>query len=54
LAVLPLIGVLMAASTGANPVGFLLGSPVGRLCLFAGVGLDAAGLWWIERLAVDP
>ncbi|HSP37907.1 MAG TPA: type II secretion system F family protein [Frankiaceae bacterium] len=51
LALLPALGLLLASSTGAHPVGFLLGSGGGRVCLLAGVTLDAAGLLWIERLA---
>jgi Flp pilus assembly protein TadB len=31
--------------------GFLLGTPAGWLCLGLGVGLDAAGAWWMARLS---
>jgi tight adherence protein B len=51
LAGLPALGLLLAASTGARPLGFLLHSPPGRLCLLTGLTLDCAGLLWIERLA---
>lgn len=51
LAGLPALGLLLAASTGAHPVGFLLQAPAGRLCLLVGLALDCAGLLWIERLA---
>lgn len=51
LAGLPVLGLLLAASAGGHPLGFLLGRPAGRVCLLVGVGLDAVGLRWIERFA---
>lgn len=51
LAVLPLFGLGLGASTGANPVRFLVGTTLGVGCLVAGLVLAAAGLWWVERLA---
>lgn len=51
LALLPLIGIAMGAMLGADPLGFLLGSPVGIACLAAGVGLTAVGMWWTNRIA---
>jgi tight adherence protein B len=51
LAVLPLFGLTLGASMGADPLGFLLGSPPGLLCLAIGCGLALVGLWWVERLA---
>jgi tight adherence protein B len=51
LAVLPLLGLAMAAALGARPVAFLLGTLPGVACLSAGVTLDIAGLWWTRRLA---
>lgn len=50
-AALPVVAIAMGAGTGADPVGFLLGSPVGYLTLVVGLGLLAAGLTWIEALA---
>ncbi len=51
LAVLPLLGLALGTGVGADPVGFLLGSPYGWLCLVAAAVLTAAGLAWVERLA---
>ncbi|MCL8027475.1 type II secretion system F family protein [Nocardioides bruguierae] len=52
-ALLPVPALLLGASTGAAPWQFLLGSPVGLVCLGLGLLLGAAGLTWIERLAAD-
>lgn len=51
LAVLPVLGVGMAAALGADPLSFLFGTLPGLACLAAGVGLDLGGLWWTRRLA---
>lgn len=51
LAALPLCGLALAASLGARPLALLLGTPLGLACAVAGVALDAAGLWWVRRLA---
>jgi len=49
--VLPVAAWVMGAGTGGRPLAFLTGGPVGLACLGAGLGLSAAGLWWIESLA---
>jgi tight adherence protein B len=51
LAVLPVFGIALGASMGADPVGFLLQSTPGVMCLAAGTALALTGLWWVERLA---
>lgn len=51
LAVLPVFGLGLGVSMGAQPVTFLLGSEVGLGCLTAGVVLALAGVLWVERLA---
>lgn len=51
LAVLPLLGLGMAAALGADPLSFLFTTLPGALCLTLGLGLDALGLWWTARLA---
>lgn len=51
LAVLPVFGIGLGVSMGADPLGFLLGSGAGVVCLGIGTGLALAGLWWVERLA---
>jgi len=52
LAMLPVVGLLLAAALGAQPVQVLLYTPVGAFCLVVGVGLDLLGLAWTERLVV--
>ncbi|WP_285776707.1 hypothetical protein [Microtetraspora sp. NBRC 13810] len=51
LAALPLLGLLLAAGLGMNPLAFLFGGPAGLGCLVLGLSLDACGLWWTHRLA---
>lgn len=53
LAVLPLFGLALGSSIGADPVGFLVGNPWGLGCLSVGIMLSLAGLWWVERLALS-
>ncbi|MDT7572105.1 MAG: tight adherence protein [Actinomycetota bacterium] len=50
LAVLPLVGVGLAAGLGAHPVAMLLGTPLGWGCLTAGLALDGLGVVWTRRL----
>jgi tight adherence protein B len=50
LAVLPIVGVGMGLLMGADPVGFLIGSPWGLACLTAAILLEAAGVLWMRRL----
>jgi tight adherence protein B len=50
LAALPLLGVGLAASTGARPLTFLLHTPAGLGLTAAAAGLQAAGWWWLRRL----
>jgi tight adherence protein B len=51
LSFLPLIGLLLGIVLGADPVRWLLGDPIGWLCLIAGVGFTALGLVWTGRIA---
>lgn len=51
LAALPFAGLALGFAIGGNPVGFLLGSLLGQLCMVIGVALACAGVWWIERIA---
>jgi tight adherence protein B len=48
---LPLLAWAMGSGAGADPVGFLLGSPLGWGCLALGVAFGLAGLAWIEAIA---
>ncbi|MEV4251864.1 type II secretion system F family protein [Spirillospora sp. NPDC049652] len=51
LAVLPLLGLAMAAALGTNPLPFLLTTGPGLACLASALALDATGLWWTQYLA---
>lgn len=51
LAGLPLVGMVLAAAGGAHPWRVLLATPSGFALLTLGVGLDAAGVMWLYRLA---
>ncbi len=51
LAVLPLGVLLLGSGIGGDPVGFLVGSTAGLVCLAVGIGLSFAGLLWLERIA---
>jgi tight adherence protein B len=51
LAVLPLGVLLLGSGIGGDPVGFLVGSTAGLVCLALGLGLSFTGLFWLERIA---
>ena len=51
LAVLPVSGVLLGTTLGADPAGFLLTTPPGQACLLVGTLLVAAGVGWTEAIA---
>ncbi|MFI7639137.1 type II secretion system F family protein [Nonomuraea sp. NPDC049400] len=53
LAVLPALGLVMAAALNMHPLDFLFGSLPGLMCLTAGIALDACGLWWTNRMAAQ-
>jgi tight adherence protein B len=53
LAVLPLLGIAMAAALGAHPLTFLFTTLPGLVCLIVGVGLDATGVLWTRRIATS-
>ncbi len=46
-----MVALAIGAGSGGDPVGFLLGTPVGLACLAGGLLLGFAGLAWIERIA---
>lgn len=50
LALLPLVGLVLAAGLGADPLHVLLHTPAGLVCLLLGLALDALGLLWTARL----
>ncbi len=51
LALLPVFGIALGYSLGAKPLTFLTATPVGWICLLAGLGLTTLGLHWTTRLA---
>ena len=50
LAVLPLGVLLLGSGLGGDPVGFLLGTTPGLVCLCAGLALEYLGLRWLARI----
>ena len=53
LAALPVLGLLLGALLGADPVSWLLGSPSGLAVLGLGVGFEVLGASWAWRIAVS-
>ncbi len=51
LAALPVFGAVLGIGLGADPLGMLLGSTLGAMCLATGAALAVAGLFWVERIA---
>ncbi|MGD9797845.1 MAG: type II secretion system F family protein [Acidimicrobiia bacterium] len=54
IALAPLAFSLVAVGLDPRSAGFLVGTPVGQLCLAAGLGLDALGAWWMQRIVAAP
>jgi tight adherence protein B len=51
LAVLPAFGLGLGYTMGADPLGVLIGSTLGAMCLTVGAALAVGGLLWVERIA---
>jgi tight adherence protein B len=51
MAVLPACGIGLGYLLGGEPIDWLLGQPLGWVCLLAGVVLACLGVLWIEALA---
>lgn len=49
-AVLPVVGLGMGSLLGANPLGWLMYTTVGRLILLGAISLEALGCWWAWRI----
>jgi len=47
----PLAFLVVVAAADPGAIGFLVGSPIGLLCLASGLGLDALGAWWMRHIA---
>ncbi|MER6596151.1 hypothetical protein ABT214_30735, partial [Micromonospora purpureochromogenes] len=54
LAALPLGGIGLGYSIGADPVAVLLHTPVGAVSALTAMGLQIGGLLWAERLGGTP
>jgi tight adherence protein B len=52
LTILPAVGLVVGALIGTDPLGVLLETPVGLLCLVAGAALAFAGRMWSARLVL--
>ncbi len=50
MAALPAMGLLLGAGMGADPLGVLLDTTIGRVLLVVGVLLTSAGLLWSARI----
>ncbi len=51
LALLPLVGIGFGMMLGSDPLAWLLGTTVGRLCLIVGLLLTVTGAFWTGRIA---
>ncbi|MFI7604822.1 type II secretion system F family protein [Micromonospora sp. NPDC049366] len=54
LAALPLGGIALGYGIGVDPLAVLLHTPVGAVCAVLTLVLQAAGLFWTERLTAAP
>ena len=50
LGLLPVVGLVLGALLGADPLAWLLGSPVGVACLLLSGALTVVGLLWTARI----
>ena len=51
LALLPVFGLGLGYTMGADPLAVLVGSTLGASCLALGAALAVGGLFWVERIA---
>ena len=51
LALLPVLGIGLGMLLGSDPLGWLVGTGPGHLCLIAGAAMSAVGVWWTRRIA---
>ena len=52
LTALPLIGLVMGLILGGDPIGWLLSTAPGLICLLGGAALTGLGAWWTHRIAL--
>ncbi len=50
---LPVGFLALAASADPASIGFLLGTPLGLMCLVVGLALDGLGIWWMHRITTS-
>lgn len=50
LACLPVFGMALGNLLNGNSIGWLIGSSIGRACLFLAIALNLLGILWINRL----
>jgi tight adherence protein B len=50
LAGLPVVFTLMMSFVDPSTIHTLLSTPIGLICLVAGLTLDALGVWWMQRM----
>lgn len=50
LSALPVVGIALGSSMGANPLELLLGGGLGGMLLLGGVVLCCGGLWWSQAI----
>lgn len=53
LSLLPLLGLALGIAVGGDPLGWLLGTPLGWACLAVGLGLTGVGLAWAGRIVAQ-
>ncbi len=46
----PLLYLAWSALVDRDQLHALVGTPTGRVCVVAGIGLEAAGAWWMRRI----
>ncbi len=53
IALMPVVMLLLAGGSGADPWRFLLRTSPGLACLGVGLGLALVGMWWIDRIVAS-
>lgn len=53
MAVLPAVGLLLGSALGGDPILFLVGHPIGWVCLVGATVLTCVGLLWLDAIAAS-